>query len=103
MRDLMQRSLGVGISLRVSASPSLPPAKVDPNQLELALLNLCVNSRDAMGENGSLTIEVRKADETDDLPPGLAEGAYIRISVSRHGLRYGRSDFEESYRAFLHN
>ena len=60
-------------------------AKVDPNQLELAILNLCVNARDAMAENGSLTIEVRQADENDDRPPGLGEGAYIRISISDTG------------------
>ena len=85
MRDLIQRSLGVGVSLRVIAPENLPAAKVDPNQLELAILNLCVNARDAMGENGSLTIEVRQADENDVRPPGLGEGAYIQISVSDTG------------------
>jgi CheY-like chemotaxis protein/anti-sigma regulatory factor (Ser/Thr protein kinase) len=60
---------------------NLPAAKVDPNQLELAILNLCVNARHAMGENGSLTIEARQADENGDRPPGLGEGKYIRISV----------------------
>ena len=85
MRDLIQRSLGVGISLKVTASVKLPAAKVDPNQLELAILNLCVNARDAMGENGSLTIDVRQADEDAARPPGLGEGAYIRINVSDTG------------------
>ena len=85
MRDLIQRSLGVGVSLRVTAPVNLPAAKVDPNQLELAILNLCVNARDAMGENGSLTIEVRQADENGVRPPGLGEGAYIQISVSDTG------------------
>ena len=81
MRDLMQRSLGVGVSLRVTALANLPSAKVDPNQLELAILNLCVNARDAMGESGSLTLDVRQAGENGVRPPGLREGAYIRISV----------------------
>ena len=85
MRDLMQRSLGVAISLKVTASANLPPAKVDPNQLELAILNLCVNARDAMGENGSLTIEVREAGENDVKRPGLGKGSYIRINVSDTG------------------
>ncbi len=85
MRDLIQRSLGVGISLKVTASVNLPAAKVDPNQLELAILNLCVNARDAMGENGLLTIDVRQADEDTARPPGLGEGAYIRINVTDTG------------------
>ena len=85
MRDLIQRSLGVGVSLKVTAPTNLPAAKVDPNQLELAILNLCVNARDAMGENGSLTIEARQADEDAARPPGLGEGAYIRINVSDTG------------------
>ena len=74
MRDLIQRSLGVGISLKVTASVNLPAAKVDPNQLELAILNLCVNARDAMGENGSLTIEVRQADEDGSPAAGPGGG-----------------------------
>ena len=85
MRDLIQRSLGVGVSLKVIAPENLPAAKIDPNQLELAILNLCVNARDAMGESGSLTIEVRQADEDAVRPPGLGEGAYIQINVSDTG------------------
>ncbi len=62
LRDLMARSLGPGISLVIDAAPGLPPAHVDPNQLELALLNLAVNGRDAMGEDGVLTISARRID-----------------------------------------
>ena len=65
-------------------------AKVDPNQLELAILNLCVNARDAMAENGSLTIEARQADENDVRPPGMGAGAYIRISRSDTGCGISR-------------
>jgi DNA-binding response OmpR family regulator len=85
MRDLIQRSIGVGFSLGITAPANLPSAKVDPNQLELAILNLCVNARDAMGEKGSLAIELRQAGENDVRPTGLREGAYIRISVSDTG------------------
>ena len=80
MRDLMQRTLGVGIRLTVCSPPNLPAATVDPNQLELAILNLCVNARDAMGENGSLAITV-----TEEQAPGVAPGRYIRLTVSDTG------------------
>jgi signal transduction histidine kinase/DNA-binding response OmpR family regulator len=86
MCDLTQRTLGVGIRLTFVVAPNLPAATVDPNQLELAILNLCVNSRDAMGENGSLTIAVDEEQTTMGTPPELANGRYIRITVSDTGF-----------------
>ncbi len=56
MDDLLARSLGPAVSVRRAIAPGLPPALVDPHQLELALLNLAVNARDAMPEGGELTI-----------------------------------------------
>ena len=56
MRDLIERSLGPGIEMLVKIPAGLPPVEVDPNQLELALLNLCVNARDAMEGSGRVTI-----------------------------------------------
>jgi PAS domain S-box-containing protein len=77
LRDLIARSLGPGIDLRFEIEPDLPPAHVDPNQLELALLNLAVNARDAMGEEGVLTISATQNDWRD--------GRCIRIAVTDTG------------------
>ena len=60
MRDLIGRSLGPTIELAIYVPPTLPAVEVDPNQLELALLNLSVNARDAMENGGTLTIEARR-------------------------------------------
>ncbi len=62
----------------------LPPIHIDRNQLELALLNLGVNARDAMPQGGRLSISAHAA--AGDLPEGLAPGRYVVLSVSDTGV-----------------
>ncbi|MBP1804649.1 PAS domain S-box protein [Rubellimicrobium aerolatum] len=81
MTDLIQRSIGPQIAVAVTAPPGLPPARVDPNQLELALLNLAVNARDAMPGGGTLTLAVGAAEAGPGDPSGLAPGRYLRLSA----------------------
>jgi PAS domain S-box-containing protein len=83
MHDMMSRLLGSTIEVRVEVGSGLFPAQVDPNQLELALLNLAVNARDAMGGQGVVRISV--APETAGTGPALAPGRYVRLSVSDDG------------------
>ncbi|WP_244276544.1 MHYT domain-containing protein, partial [Methylobacterium indicum] len=59
MADLLQRSIGPGMRIETRFPARLPPALVDAHQLELALLNLVVNARDAMPEGGTITIAAR--------------------------------------------
>jgi len=77
LSDLIQRSIGPGTRLVISLPPSLPAIRVDPNQLELALLNLTVNARDAMQDGGTLTISAQEepAESDRSLAPT------VRISV----------------------
>ncbi|WP_346775620.1 ATP-binding protein [Sphingomonas sp. G-3-2-10] len=85
VQDLVTSSIGPSISLRVECSQDLPPALIDPNQLELAILNLSVNARDAMLEGGILTIAASHV-RVDALEvSGLAAGDYVRIVVSDTG------------------
>jgi CheY-like chemotaxis protein len=83
MEDLLTRSLGPQIRLKIECESHLPSAMMDPNQFELALLNLAVNARDAMPDGGVLTIAVTQ----EKVPPRakLAEGSYVRIAVSDTG------------------
>ncbi len=88
--DLVRRSLGEGVELSVEVEPGLPATLVDPNQLELAILNLAVNARDAMPGGGAVTISVSLRDAGDasaspDAVPALAPGAYVRIRVADTG------------------
>jgi len=61
LRDMIERSIGPMIKISIDAPAGLPPAFIDPNQLELAIVNLAVNARDAMEERGQLSISVSKS------------------------------------------
>jgi signal transduction histidine kinase len=85
MTDLIERAVGAGIEVRIDLPPSVRPALIEANQIELALLNLVVNGRDAMPDGGALTISVDQVEGTiADLPPG----EYVRLSVidTGHGM-----------------
>lgn len=81
MSDLLQRSIGPGVRIETRFPLGLPPARVDAHQLELALLNLCVNARDAMPDGGTVTI-------SGGFSTGAAEGAepgMVCLSVADTG------------------
>jgi DNA-binding response OmpR family regulator len=61
MRDLISQSLGANVAFETVLAPGLPPALADINQLELAILNLAINSRDAMPDGGALKINTESA------------------------------------------
>jgi signal transduction histidine kinase len=83
MRDMLGQSLGPGIEIGMELPREVPSAMADPVQVELALLNLAVNSRDAMPDGGVLTIEIDLAEPSteDDLQPG----SYVRVTISDTG------------------
>jgi signal transduction histidine kinase len=82
MRELIERGGGAGIEVRMELPPSVPAALIEANQIELALLNLVVNGRDAMPDGGVLTISV---DHVDGLSGDLPSGSYVRLSVTDTG------------------
>ncbi|MGR9242515.1 response regulator (plasmid) [Rhizobium leguminosarum] len=83
VEDLLAKAVGPRIEIHKSIPADLAPLLVDSNQLELALLNLFVNARDALESGGAVTVAAAAAAE--DRPAGLAGGNYIRISVSDDG------------------
>jgi PAS domain S-box-containing protein len=86
MAELIGSTTGPQIRIVVDAAPGLPPAKADPNQLEMALLNLAVNARDAMPDGGTLRISATAERATAGAVPGLSAGNYIRLSVADTGV-----------------
>ncbi|MER2269819.1 PAS domain S-box protein [Methylobacterium oxalidis] len=76
MEEMIRRTVGPSINIEVVGASGLWPAFIDPPQLENALLNLCINARDAMPEGGRITIETAnnwlddRAAHEHDLPPG---------------------------------
>lgn len=83
LRDLIERSIGPRIRVEIAVAADTPPVLVDANQLELAVLNLALNARDAMPEGGTLTLSARPS--TAQMEAGLAPGAYVIFSVADTG------------------
>jgi CheY-like chemotaxis protein/two-component sensor histidine kinase len=83
MVDLLERSLGPRIALRFDIAEGLPPACVDANQVELAILNLAINARDAMPDGGSIDIKVSEYRASKE--PGLSAGTYVKVAVIDSG------------------
>ncbi|WP_346767088.1 response regulator [Enterovirga aerilata] len=89
MEDLLARALGPAVMLGKHLPKDLAPVRVDANQLELAILNLAVNARDAMPLGGSLSIlgrEERIPSEDATAPRELPPGPYVRLEVVDTGL-----------------
>lgn len=90
MIDLIQRTVGPQIAVLTSGPSDLWPALVDQSQLENALLNLCLNARDAMPGGGSIAIETANVtlDEEQARPMDLPGGHYLslRVTDTGHGM-----------------
>lgn len=85
MNDLLVRTLGGVIRVERQLCEGLWTAMVDPDQLELAILNLCINARDAMPENGILTLSTRNQTVEEGQIAELNQGDYVVVSVSDTG------------------
>jgi PAS domain S-box-containing protein len=81
MGDLLQRSLGGLVRVETTLDADLWPAFCDPTQLELMLLNLAINARDAMPAGGVINIAAHNVPATWLLPPELDPGDYVSIAV----------------------
>src|SRR5258707_2712365 len=87
MQELLERALGHGVELRTEFEGTLPAALVDANQLELALLNVALNARDAMPNGGTLTISAGKYSQSvEGTDSSLAPGDYVRIRIADNGI-----------------
>ena len=85
MKELLERALGHGVELRTDFEGLLPAALADANQLELALLNVALNARDAMPNGGTLTISAGRY-SVDDTDAALRAGDYVRIRIADNGI-----------------
>lgn len=85
MEDLLRRLLGPSVILTIRLPEALPSALTDANQMEMALLNLVLNARDALQEDGQITIEISQTrlEPVNDI--GLAAGDYVCLSVVDNG------------------
>lgn len=101
LADLIESTCGPRVRLQLLIDDDLPPALADANQIEMALLNLAVNARDAMPEGGVLTISLA----VDLLPPinapGLPPGPYIRMAVADTGIGMDKATIAKAIEPFF--
>jgi len=86
---MLRRIIGEDIELRTSLSRGLSPARIDPLHIEQVIMNLVVNSRDAMPQGGKLTIETANVELTTDYAEdhlGVQTGPYVMLAVSDTGI-----------------
>jgi PAS domain S-box-containing protein len=101
MTGLLQRSLGPSIELATRFPPELAPALTDANQLEIALLNLALNARDAMPAGGRITIEATEETLEGGGAIGLPAGAYVRLAVIDGGAGMDESTLARATEPFF--
>jgi len=103
MADLIRRTMGPAIEVEVVGAGGLWLTKVDASQLENALLNLCVNARDAMPDGGRLTIETANKwlDEHTARGHDLSPGQYVCLSVTDTGTGMGSEVIQHAFEPFF--
>ena len=102
MRDLLQSSIGGAVAITMRLEPELWPALVDPTQIELIILNLAINARDAMGIGGRLTIETGNAVlGAPDRPEAPPAGEHVMIALSDTGSGIAPEVLEHVFEPFF--
>jgi signal transduction histidine kinase/ActR/RegA family two-component response regulator len=101
MTDLLDRTIGDTIAVKIEAEHEIWPVFVDPHQLENAILNLAVNARDAMPDGGTMTIRTGNimlaAGEID----GCGAGEHVRIAVTDTGVGMTREVLDRAFEPFF--
>ncbi|WP_257447730.1 response regulator [Archangium lipolyticum] len=104
MDELLRRTLGEDVQLETVTAGGLWNTAIDPNQLENVILNLAINARDAMDNNGKLTIEVNNAmldDRYCRLHPEVLPGQYVLLAVSDTGSGMTPEVMERAFEPFF--
>ena len=101
MADLVTSTTGPQIKVTVEVADNLPAAKADPNQIEMALLNLAVNARDAMPDGGTLRISASAHELGASADIKVFPGLYIRLSVADTGTGMDQTTLARAIEPFF--
>jgi PAS domain S-box-containing protein len=99
MTALLQSSLGSPVQIETHFPLKLPKVQADPNQLELAILNLAMNARDAMPNGGTIVIGARERTVGDE--PDLKSGHYLCVSVTDTGAGMDEATLKRAMEPFF--
>jgi signal transduction histidine kinase len=98
---LLTQTLGPSVRLAIAAGPDLWPARIDQPQLELAILNLAINARDAMPGGGSLRIGLRNSRADPERARDLSPGDYVVVSVTDTGTGMDEATLARVFEPFF--
>jgi signal transduction histidine kinase/DNA-binding response OmpR family regulator len=104
MSDLLHRTIGEQISIETVMSAGLWRTNIDANQLEMAIINLAVNARDAMPNGGTLTIETSNVSLDEGYAVSQAEvipGQYVMLAVTDNGIGMTRETVAKAFEPFF--
>ena len=103
LAEMVRRTVGPGIAVETVAAGGLWPALVDENQLENAILNLCINARDAMPDGGRITIETgnKWLDRKTAQERAMDPGQYVTVCVSDTGSGIDKDTLERVFEPFF--
>jgi PAS domain S-box-containing protein len=103
MEELLRRTVGPDAEIVVADAPGLWPAMIDGTQLESALLNLCINARDAMPGGGRMTIEAsnKRLDQRAALRHDMEPGEYLSVCVTDTGTGMDSQTIERAFEPFF--
>ncbi|MEI8396995.1 MAG: ATP-binding protein [Rhodospirillaceae bacterium] len=99
MRSLLERTMGGPVHIEIEVPADTRLVKVDPAQLELMLLNLALNGRDAMPQGGPLILRAENSEA--DPPDGLDPGLYVAVSVTDRGTGMDARTLERAFEPFF--
>ena len=101
IEELLHRTVGPAIRLEIAADAGVAPAHVDANQVELAILNLAINARDAMPVGGTLRISLHNQRVDRNSPTDLTPGDYVVVSISDTGTGMDEATLAQAFDPFF--
>jgi len=104
IEDVLRRTLGAAIAIKLDLADDLWPAMIDSGELDNAILNLSINARDAMPEGGRLTIRTSNMEldeHTIDVGREVLPGSYVLVTVADNGTGMSDSTLERVFEPFF--